>query len=100
MPWQVCTPETAKKFSAAAYFFGRELHRSLGVPVGLAVAAVGGTPTEYWTPRVAREAMPGFPEELAKAKKIMQGELKPKFDAVVASAEKHGIGLIPSLFWY
>ncbi len=80
-PWQTCTPETAKKFSAAAYFFGRELHRSLDVPVGLAVAAVGGTPAEYWTPREAREAMPGFQEELAKAKKIMQSELKEKFDA-------------------
>jgi sialate O-acetylesterase len=79
-PWQICTPETAKKFSAAAYFFGRELHRSLGVPVGLAVAAVGGTPAEYWTPREAREAMSGFPEELAKANKIMQSELKVKFD--------------------
>ena len=88
MPWQVCTPETAKKFSAAAYFFGRELHRSLGVPVGLAVAAVGGTPAEYWTPREAREAMPGFPEELAKAKKIMQGELKPKFDAEREAAQE------------
>lgn len=80
-PWQICTPETAKKFSAVAYFFGRELQRSLGVPVGLAVAAVGGTPAEYWTPREAREAMPGFPEELAKANKIMQSELKEKFDA-------------------
>lgn len=88
MPWQVCTPETAKKFSAAAYFFGRELQRSLGVPVGLAVAAVGGTPAEYWTPREAREAMPGFPEELAKAKKIMQGELKPKFDAEREAAQE------------
>lgn len=85
--WQVCTPETAKKFSAAAYFFGRELHRSLGVPVGLAVAAVGGTPAEYWTPREARVAMPGFPEELARANKIMQSELKAKFDAEREASE-------------
>jgi sialate O-acetylesterase len=79
-PWQVCVPETARKFSAAAYFFGRELHRSLGVPVGLVVAAAGGTPAEYWIPREAREAMPSFPDELAQAEKVMQGELKEKFD--------------------
>jgi len=49
--WQVCTPETAGGFSAAAYYFGRHLHRELGVPIGLLVRAVGGTPIEFWTPR-------------------------------------------------
>lgn len=80
-PWQVCSPETAKKFSATAYFFGRELQRQLNVPVGLAVAAVGGTPAEYWTPRAAREKSPGFAEEVSRAKEVLQGDLKKLFDA-------------------
>jgi sialate O-acetylesterase len=80
-PWQVCSPETAKKFSATAYFFGRELQRKLNVPVGLAVAAVGGTPAEYWTPRAAREKSPGFAEEVLRAKEVLQGDLKKLFDA-------------------
>jgi len=79
--WRICSPETIRSFSAAAYFFGRTLHRELAVPVGLAVAAVGGTPVEYWTPRAAREAAPGFAEELARAKAVLGSELKRLFDA-------------------
>jgi sialate O-acetylesterase len=47
--WQVCSPETVGAFSATAYFFGREIHKKLGVPVGLINASVGGTPIEAWT---------------------------------------------------
>ena len=47
--WVVCSPDTVAGFSATAYFFGREIHRSLGVPVGLVHSSVGGTPIEAWT---------------------------------------------------
>ena len=33
--WSVCSPETVGVFSAALYFFGRDPHRELGIPVGL-----------------------------------------------------------------
>ncbi len=46
--WAACTPSTVGNFSAVAYFFGRELRRRLGVPVGLIQADVGGTPAESW----------------------------------------------------
>lgn len=46
--WVVCSPETLVGFSATAYFFGRELHQKLGVPVGLIAASVGATPIETW----------------------------------------------------
>lgn len=49
--WAVCSPETVSSFSAAGYFFGRELHRRLGVPVGLINSSVGGTPAESWISR-------------------------------------------------
>ncbi len=44
--WKVCSPETIAEsgwsgFSAAAYFFGRELNKKLGVTVGLIDARVG-----------------------------------------------------------
>ncbi len=48
--WVVCTPETMKHSSAVMYFFGRELHQKLGVPVGLINASWGGTPIEIWMP--------------------------------------------------
>lgn len=46
--WQTCSPETVGSFSAALFFFGREIHRELGVPVGLINTSVGGTPIEAW----------------------------------------------------
>jgi sialate O-acetylesterase len=44
--WTVCSPETVGGFSATAYFFGREIHRELKVPVGLINSSVGGTPID------------------------------------------------------
>ena len=46
--WLACTPETVGGFSATLYFFGREIQREVGVPVGLINTSVGGTPIEAW----------------------------------------------------
>jgi len=56
--WVVCAPETVGAFSATLYFFGRELHRELGVPVGLINSSVGGTPIEAWIAAEAQRAVP------------------------------------------
>ncbi len=53
-PWRVCTPASITQgtwsgFSAAGYYFGRDLHRELKVPVGLIQSAWGGTLVEPWT---------------------------------------------------
>lgn len=37
-------------FSAVAYLFGRELHKKLGVPIGLIQAAYGGSSIDPWIP--------------------------------------------------
>lgn len=47
--WVTTTSETVDDFSAVAFFFGRELHRKYGVPVGLIESNWGGTPAEAWT---------------------------------------------------
>ncbi|MFO0985447.1 MAG: sialate O-acetylesterase [Planctomycetota bacterium] len=47
--WKVCSPESAGGFSAVGYYFGRELHRSLNVPIGLIHSSWGGTPAESWS---------------------------------------------------
>ena len=44
--WNVCTPEIAAKFSAVAYFFGREISSREHVPIGLIDASWGGTPAD------------------------------------------------------
>jgi sialate O-acetylesterase len=49
--WWVCSPETVTGFSAAAYYFGRELHKDLNIPIGLIQSCWGGTVAEAWTRR-------------------------------------------------
>jgi sialate O-acetylesterase len=56
--WQVCTPETVGDFSAVGYFFGRQLHQTLGVPVGLIDNAWGGSAAEAWVRRDKLAAHP------------------------------------------
>jgi sialate O-acetylesterase len=58
--WQICTPASASGFSAVAYFFGRELHRTLDVPVGLIGSSWGGTNAEEWTPWERLEGVEEF----------------------------------------
>ena len=58
--WQECSSNALNSisFSAAAYFFGREIHTNLDVPVGLIESSWGGTRIEPWTPPVGFEEIP------------------------------------------
>ncbi|EDY84786.1 conserved domain protein [Verrucomicrobiia bacterium DG1235] len=57
--WSICSPETVRDFSAVGYFFARNLHKTLGVPVGIIHSSWGGTPAEAWT---SHEGLDTFPE--------------------------------------
>lgn len=52
--WAVCSPNTVGSFSAVGYYFGRDIHLSQDVPVGLISATVGGTQVASW---VSKEAL-------------------------------------------
>lgn len=60
--WQECNPGNVGSFSAVLYFFGREIHREVGIPVGLINTSVGGTQIESW---VAAEVQCSDPETKA-----------------------------------
>ncbi|MEO7411782.1 MAG: sialate O-acetylesterase [Opitutaceae bacterium] len=76
--WVVSTPQAARSFSAVGYIFARQIHESLGVPVGIINNAWAGSRAEAWVPRkyfdgrenllpiVAR--FDGFAKELAEFK--------------------------------
>lgn len=46
--WIVCSPESVRDFSAVLYFFGRQMHQDLKVPMGLIHSSWGGTPIASW----------------------------------------------------
>lgn len=56
--WLVCSPESARGFTAVGYIFARKLHRELGVPIGLIGSNWGGTKIEPWTPPEGFRAVP------------------------------------------
>jgi sialate O-acetylesterase len=46
--WIVESPETVGNFSAACYYFARELKKTANVPIGMVVAAWGGARVRNW----------------------------------------------------
>jgi sialate O-acetylesterase len=46
--WEICSPDTAKRFSAVAYFFARKIHQDLNIPVGVIESAWPGTTIQEW----------------------------------------------------
>ncbi len=58
--WQVCTPETVPGFTAVGYFFGRDLRKALGVPIGLINSSWGGTFAEAWTSPEGFKSLPDY----------------------------------------
>lgn len=53
--WMPCDEKSAADFSAIAYFFGKMLADSLGVPIGLIDNSVGGSCEEAWIDRYTLE---------------------------------------------
>jgi len=60
--WLACSSNSLNEtsFSAAAYFFGREIHTNLNVPVGLVESSWGGTRIEPWTAPAGFEMIPSL----------------------------------------
>jgi sialate O-acetylesterase len=57
--WNMASPESAKDFSAIAYFYGKQLQEILDVPVGLIMTSWGGTRIQPW---MSKEAVAPFLE--------------------------------------
>ena len=56
--WVACSPETIPKFSAVTYFFGREIHQEVKVPVGLIATSRTMTRIEPWMPEAPDPVKP------------------------------------------
>ena len=104
--WELATPETAKGFSAVAYFFAREIRADQKCPVAVLQAPWGGTSIETWIsldglkqePPLAKpldqwnqaveqyrkvQADPQMVADYQKALKQWQAEVEPAFNSVL-----------------
>lgn len=102
--WVTASPATVGRFSATAFFFGRELHHQTGVPIGLIVAARGGSDITAWTSRKAQEKDPAlkallsswaakdaaYTPEIAAAEQAAYEHAFPAWKAAVQDAVKAG----------
>ncbi|HEX3007737.1 MAG TPA: sialate O-acetylesterase, partial [Bacteroidales bacterium] len=79
--WQECSSATIPGFSAVGYFFGRNLHQNLNVPIGLINSSWGGTILETWASTEAVSTIPDFNNAMAELKKA-------DLPALEANAEK------------
>lgn len=48
--WAVSSPTSSPRMSAVGYYFGQELQKTLGVPVGIIHASLGGSQVTAWIP--------------------------------------------------
>ena len=62
--WQSAGPQSLRAFSAVCYFFGRDVHETQQVPVGLINASWGGTAIEPWIGEAGLRAVGGFDASL------------------------------------
>jgi sialate O-acetylesterase len=62
--WQTVDATTLRDFSAACFYFARELQKSVDVPMGLISAAWGGARVEAWIGADALKTDPRYRESL------------------------------------
>ncbi len=88
--WQTCRPETTAFFSAVGYLFGRRLHDTLEVPIGLINDAWGGSACEGWVRRDILAADPVYKPLLKHWEEIERDypRAKAEFDAKMVDWNK------------
>ncbi|HEV7402705.1 MAG TPA: hypothetical protein VGO11_07270 [Chthoniobacteraceae bacterium] len=87
--WRVCTPASVGGFSATAYFFGRDVHQALHLPVGLIHSSVQGTAIEAWTSLEAQKDKPELQPILERWDKMVtewnSGKTQADYDQRLAA---------------
>jgi len=96
--WKICTPETAKSFSAVGYFFARKISEEEKVPVGVIDSTWGGTPAQSWisTEGIASAGLNSLELETAFAVQDTSraAAIKAEFAAEDAAAKAAGTPLV------
>jgi sialate O-acetylesterase len=62
--WRAAEPAVIRDFSAACYYFARELQKTVAVPMGLIHSSWGGSSIETWLSEAGLRALGRFDERL------------------------------------
>ena len=94
--WSEANAASVRDFSACAYYFGRALRQTLGVPVGLIATSWGGSACEAWMKADWLKAFPKVNQHVTEedVKKLQQrcptalynGQLKPLIGYAIKGA--------------
>lgn len=82
--WTKLSPQTVSEFSAVGCTFAKEIYKRHNVPLGIILAALGGSNAESWMSREALVPFPHFLDELqclaqpGYTEKVMSQELEDK----------------------
>jgi len=103
--WIAANPQTVMAFSAAAYFFAKDLYVKYQVPIGLINTSVGGSPAEAWLSEDALKAFPKYYAVLRQCKDSLYIDSIKKADNAESATWYKNVndndnGLRGSLPWY
>ncbi len=82
--WEVASPANVSGWTAVGFFFGRDLHKHLNMPIGLINTSWGGTRVEAWISREKLATLPGTEGDL----KQLDG-MGESFDKVMDQHKKN-----------
>ncbi|MDO8542285.1 MAG: sialate O-acetylesterase [Opitutaceae bacterium] len=85
--WAPCSPATVGNFSAVAFFFARDLHQKLQVPIGIVNSSWGGTQIESWMSEPMLRANPAAKGIFARWEKTL-ADFPARQTAHAAAMEK------------
>ncbi len=75
--WLEGSAEAANSFSAVGYYFGRNVLKETGIPVGMIHSAVGGTSAQAWTSLSGLEKDPSLQNYAKQVRSLLADETAP-----------------------
>lgn len=105
--WDICTPENIEQFSAAAYYFGKEVFEKTNIPIGLLHVSKGGTPVESWMCQQALSDREDLKEKINFVKEgnnnlynKLNSDYKKEFKNWLSYLKSNDLGYLSKPAWY
>jgi sialate O-acetylesterase len=98
--WRPATCENAADFSAVGYYFALEIHKILGVPIGIIDCTLGGSSASAWISRDRLAADSDLRSYLEDYEAAMAGESLAEYEEKNRQTRRLAARLLPILTRY